>query len=989
MITTNMRRVMKQPTLRLEDGDGKAAHDKIMGIYERASAATNAMNPELQAQLAGPQSVPSDGGYQARIDRANAQTSAGSIVHDGAWAAGRAALRAQFPGQGIPAPRMDLGSVMARANAAGLGQVSAAPQPSLLPPTAVGIPPVTANTQDEGLRAQEQIAGPRWGTAGAGRGGVNRNIGGTPYPTTPGPFQSASLPAGYTKTGIPGVLSNGKGSFGDAEGLAAAAAPGASTGRPTAENMELMDGIATRSGQAPAGWQGQKLGFAQPSSGMNNYLGSSAPAIPDGMRQKINDEQLEPSTGFGKVTLRDGGPVTYQDGHGGVVPGHGHGDKVPAKYEPGEFVVSNDMLRADPSLRPQLQGLRQEVLAQKGMTPEMADAKAIQPKGLRAMDSFNWDALTQQELAKGQDRIDTLKGGPKEAKDIAKTTKSVMSGQFAEPGGAPVTKAPLYGPPQGSAPPMEAYPGANAKAAADAAEAAAQTTAKTAAPAARTGFGKVTGAIGDLAGGAMSMGGKAMRLAAPASRYGAGALGVGTGGYETYKAGQDISDNGASASNVARGVGGIGDMIAGGAILTGVGTIPAAVWGAGRLAQAGLSAYGDSLIEDKLRAGGFYETPGAKKPVAAAAQQASIPKEAVNPLPNGGYGGADVAARDLALANSMQTSRLRDEQAGYANQDAGQRVNQQLGDKVDRERALKNDMTSASSVLVPNSMPSNQFMAHQDAAKAAALAKFEASAGRSALQAHDQGANATTLASNKYAHDATLQGLRETNDMHMKVALAPMQYAQYQRNMLAKAIGGGGAGTAGGTDLPGVRMRMLQAGLPVEEIDKVIASDNTTKAAQQSLGEAQTKAMDDAFANHFDTVNDKGEKVRDKQVEAIAAKQFRTLTGGRNLPPEQLQQHRNDAIDYAKTVQAMRSKAQLRNTSWQTAMPWGSVQPLPEAIPATGERGKVGWFDGAFTGHGLAKGDHTFGGEELPADVDQGVLNYLDRVAKTRGQLRN
>lgn len=64
-------------------------------------------------------------------------------------------------------------------------------------------------------------------------------------------------------------------------------------------------------------------------------------------------------------------------GHGGKVPGTGSGDKIPAKYEPGEFVVSNDMLDAVPSLRGELRSLRTHVLAKKGMTPEEADAKAV------------------------------------------------------------------------------------------------------------------------------------------------------------------------------------------------------------------------------------------------------------------------------------------------------------------------------------------------------------------------------------------------------------------------------------------------------------------------------------------------------------------------------------------------------------------------------------------------------------------------------------
>lgn len=65
--------------------------------------------------------------------------------------------------------------------------------------------------------------------------------------------------------------------------------------------------------------------------------------------------------------LREGGPVG----------GEGKGDKIPALLEPNEFVVSNAMLKAAPGLRDELHELRETVLADKGMTPAEADAKAV------------------------------------------------------------------------------------------------------------------------------------------------------------------------------------------------------------------------------------------------------------------------------------------------------------------------------------------------------------------------------------------------------------------------------------------------------------------------------------------------------------------------------------------------------------------------------------------------------------------------------------
>jgi hypothetical protein len=94
--------------------------------------------------------------------------------------------------------------------------------------------------------------------------------------------------------------------------------------------------------------------------------------------------------------LRDGGEL--KTGRGGRVPGKGSGDKIPAKYEPGEFVVSNDMLAAQPGLEQHLKQLRAGVLAQKGMTPEQADAKALGKKGIHAYYGYD-DASNLIEAA--------------------------------------------------------------------------------------------------------------------------------------------------------------------------------------------------------------------------------------------------------------------------------------------------------------------------------------------------------------------------------------------------------------------------------------------------------------------------------------------------------------------------------------------------------------------------------------------------------------
>ncbi len=74
---------------------------------------------------------------------------------------------------------------------------------------------------------------------------------------------------------------------------------------------------------------------------------------------------------------------------GGEVPGEGEGDKVPALYEPGEFVVSNDMLDDAPGLRNQLHELREDALAKRGKTVAEADEAAYSGEPLRANDGVD------------------------------------------------------------------------------------------------------------------------------------------------------------------------------------------------------------------------------------------------------------------------------------------------------------------------------------------------------------------------------------------------------------------------------------------------------------------------------------------------------------------------------------------------------------------------------------------------------------------------
>ena len=85
--------------------------------------------------------------------------------------------------------------------------------------------------------------------------------------------------------------------------------------------------------------------------------------------------------------LKDGGQL--KTGHGGAVPGNGKGDKIAAKYEPGEFVVSNDMMKMEPGLQEHLHMLRNKTLAHQGKTPAMAEAGRFKKGAIRALSGLD------------------------------------------------------------------------------------------------------------------------------------------------------------------------------------------------------------------------------------------------------------------------------------------------------------------------------------------------------------------------------------------------------------------------------------------------------------------------------------------------------------------------------------------------------------------------------------------------------------------------
>lgn len=100
---------------------------------------------------------------------------------------------------------------------------------------------------------------------------------------------------------------------------------------------------------------------------------------------------------MGVPQLKHGGAL--RTGHGGFVPGSGKGDKIDAKYEPGEFVVSNAMLDNSPGLREKLHAMRNKTLEKSGITPAQAEASRFKGGAIRA--KLGFDPLVDQTPKSG------------------------------------------------------------------------------------------------------------------------------------------------------------------------------------------------------------------------------------------------------------------------------------------------------------------------------------------------------------------------------------------------------------------------------------------------------------------------------------------------------------------------------------------------------------------------------------------------------------
>ena len=539
------------------------------------------------------------------------------------------------------------------------------------------------------------------------------------------------------------MFKHGTNSFSDS----ATAPVWSNTGKPSAQNSSLMAGLAAKHGSgAPAGWRGQNEGFGPAGTPQTNrYEGGFAPPIPSGMRDSLQQGFNSPSTGFGAM-MKDGGDL--RTGMGGHVPGSGSGDKISAKYEPGEFVVSNDMLDKAPGLRDMLHNLRGEALADKGMTPEQADAKAVSGPTLRADSGYGLYPYNQREVD-----IYAGLGKPASAPENQPGPGGILSARQTQGAQDGQTQAAVAGASPNN-PRAGYFPG---------------------------GVRAAVGGGGDRGGQPQPSGrvnyGESVRSGMPDTSA------VVQGTHE------DVSSSlskGQYTGAIVKGLRGATAMIP--AVLND--TVGAAGRGAydmlrNPVEDAGRAALGmedrkepgkaQKTVAPKLQPGVDANMPG-QDPGRPAAQTAETLRSA--PAREIDWAGRKnerdaLTLRDAALGNQMQAAREASDAAGYAAQDRQQAVNQRLADSFeDSKRRRSAEVTLSSIDTSKNSMARKQAamkdlegldtrrlqVGKDDAAQRVATANNDASLRSAGMT------NATTREGNRLNYDASVSNSLRTNE---------------------------------------------------------------------------------------------------------------------------------------------------------------------------------------------------------------------------------
>jgi len=668
-------------------------------------------------------------------------------------------------------------------------------------------------------------------------------------------------------------------------------------------------------------------------------------------------------------------------GHGGVVPGTGTGDKIPAKYEPGEFVVSNDMLDAEPELRQHLRGLREEVLAEKGMTVAEADAKALNGgRGLRAEsslgdasvkaptptpkaaptlalpdDSYGVNARNAGRAADVQREADVLEAAKIRAAEMHAASKSHADFE---------ARKAAHGDGRYGLPPNPPANGANPAAA-------------TPAPTAST----------------------------PASKFGKVKAIAGTGLRGVPMLGGAIETGLGIANGDARQTAwGVADTAAGAAMFNPVTAPIATPYLAMRGAYEGARALTDMASEYGLRDKNeavrkmLEGTPprNTQKPATSAApvDTSDIEREKKNKAILDAAENLNAPGKPGETRNFDRNGNLLDkgQEMVYTGPKMGwqQRTSEAHLAKLNADdlkwRADNDRVAAAARARTAETLKrfEMQELLAQPMSKHRRAQVTELIKSRESNQVLRDNAllNADTLRTNNIE---TNQTTRRGHDLELEGKLAPAKLQSQIITAKAATLRG-----AGGDYTKAADLWALRGGDPKDFLEPAKAKAEAVRSAiDTDVAKAnQGKGM---FDGKFIAFDDDGKQLTDKwseghaeQLMAAAADSFRQ-TNKRDMTATEMKQHMNEIVAKTKAIAGMRKRAADRNNSMWNTVGLDKDVSLPTDIPNSAvDPEEVDWWDGLRHGAKVQRGDLRFGDQVLPGDTDADAKAYLLHIAQQR-----